>query len=199
MKVPDDNSGYGNKILYRMCDEQPKHTDLDIIASKIWIIGRAYSAAIERKAKKQFVEGKDFGREIVAPQIRDSGIDEWIQSVSTIDRLTSENLTASLSCHKNVTDLFKRITGLDKRSLASKYLHFHAPHAFFIYDSIANRRVKELLRGKQKRLSYPNGFDNEYASFTARCIFYRDNILEKELGTFVSPRRLDMAFLGYGI
>ena len=199
MKLASDFSGYGNAVLYKMCADKPKHTDLDAIASKIWIIGRAYSAAIERKAKDRFVKGKDFGRDIVAPQIRASKIDEWIESVSGIERLTAENLTMSLDCHKKVTDLFKQITGFDKRSLASKYLHFHAPRAFFIYDSIANRRVKQLLGDKQKRLFYAKEFDNEYSSFSARCIFYRDNILEKELGALVSPRRLDMSFLNYGI
>lgn len=198
MKIANDDSGYGNDILYRMCAERPKHTDLDTIASKIWIIGRAYSATIERKAGKRIEAGKDFYRETVAPAIRNSGIDDWIASVSSIDRLTNENVALSLSCHKNVTDLFKSITDFEKRSLASKYLHFHARNAFFIYDSIANRRIKEKLRGKQSRLTYLDGFDKEYAVFSARCIFYRDEFLEKELGALVTPRRLDMSLMGYG-
>ena len=28
--------GWGNHVLYRMCDEQPRHTNADIIAGKIW-------------------------------------------------------------------------------------------------------------------------------------------------------------------
>jgi len=199
MKLANDYSGYGNEVLYRMCAERPKHIDLDTIASKIWIIGRAYSAAIERKAGKRIEKGKDFCRETVAPAVRDSGIDEWIANVSSVDRLTSENVALSLSCHKKVTDLFKCITGVEKRSLASKYLHFHAPRAFFIYDSIANRCVRQRLRDKQMRFNYLEGFDKEYASFSARCIYYRDEFLEKELDELVTPRRLDMTLLNYGL
>ena len=39
-----------------------------------------------------------------------------------------------LSMHKFLTDTFGKMTGLKKRSLASKYLHFHCPEKFFIYD-----------------------------------------------------------------
>jgi hypothetical protein len=39
-----DAGGYGNQILYRMCQEQPLHTDTDVISGKIWLIGRAYAA-----------------------------------------------------------------------------------------------------------------------------------------------------------
>src|SRR6266576_2399763 len=123
MKVADDYSGYGNEVLYRMCAERPEHTDIDVIASKIWLIGRAYSAAIERKVRVK--KGEDFYHQIVAPRIRDSRVDEWIKSVSDIDRLTTYNLALSLSCHKKLTDLFATLTSFQKRSLASKYLHFH--------------------------------------------------------------------------
>jgi hypothetical protein len=47
MKNANDFSGYGNEVLCRMCDERPEHKVKDIIASKIWIIGRAYAATIE--------------------------------------------------------------------------------------------------------------------------------------------------------
>lgn len=197
MKHANDYSGYGNAVLYRMCREQPKHESIDIISSKIWIIGRAYSATIERGAGKRMKEDKNFNQEIVAPAIRKSGIDGWIARVSSIKRLTTENFEESLNCHKKLTDLFKQITGINKRSLASKYLHFHAPYAFFIYDSIANRRVKEELRTTKRRLSYPDGYDNEYAAFSVRCMYYRDEILEKRLHARVTPRKLDMTLLNY--
>jgi hypothetical protein len=47
-------------------------------------------------------------------------------------------------------------------------------------------------------LTYLDGFDKEYAGFSARCIFYRDEFLEKELDALVTPRRLDMSLLDYG-
>ena len=197
MKYLDDYSGYGNKVLYRMCKDAPKHTDIDEIIGKIWIIGRSYSASIERKAGAKMIEGKDFYKEQVAPAIKNSEIDTWLNSVSSIKRLTKENLHLSLSVHKNVTDLFKDITGIEKRSLASKYLHFHQPNAFFIYDSIANTEIRNILREKKLRHKYQKGYDDEYSSFVERCLYYRDNYFEKEIGGFSTPRKLDMKLLGY--
>ena len=55
-----DNWGWGNEVLYRMCREEPGHTKLDVIAGKVWPIGRAYSAAIERKAGEH--KGQSHGK-----------------------------------------------------------------------------------------------------------------------------------------
>lgn len=203
----DDYSGYGNDVLYRMCKKAPKHTDIDQIVGKIWIIGRSYSASIERKAGSKMQDGVNFYSEHVAPLIKKSKIDKWIESVSSIRRLNDENIKLSLLAHKNLTDLFNDITGINKRSLASKYLHFHCPRAFFIYDSIANRNVRkslsDLLKAPPKKnkdkptyKSY-DGYDNEYSKFVSRCLFYRDNYLETEIGGLATPRKLDMDLLGY--
>ena len=143
MKYADDYTGYGNEVLYRMCEEQPLHTVTNIIRDKIWLIGRAYSAAIERKA------GKDFNSSVAADVIKASDIDTQISMLRAIKRPTIENLHILLTAHKKLTEIFKEVTGLEKRSLASKYLHFHAPKAVFIYDSIAKRKLLEIV-GKQK-------------------------------------------------
>jgi hypothetical protein len=83
------------------------------------------------------------------------GYDDWIETVSDINELTNENIERSLECHKKVLALFKKATRLDRRSFVSKYLHFHAPNAFFIYDSIANRRVKEAIKRLPYNKHYP--------------------------------------------
>ena len=139
----------------------------------------------------------DFIKTKVAPAMRDSGIDTWLESVSSISRLTDKNIELSLACHKKLTDLFKKITGIDKRSLASKYLHFHRPQAFFIFDSVANTNIRARLRDKKIRHSYPKGYDNEYSSFVTRCVYYRDNYFEEKIGGLATPRKLDMELLGY--
>ena len=52
--------------------------------------------------------------------------------------------------HYLTTKLFSKISGLNKRSLASKYLHFHVPELFYIFDSRAYdaMRNSELLSAK---------------------------------------------------
>lgn len=189
---------FGNAILYGMCRKQSKHEDLNIIASKVWLIGRSYAAAIERGAGGQMRKGGDFYMERVAPAIRRSQIDKWLASVRHIKRLTSENIADSLRCHKLVMNLFTRIAkGRTKRSLASKYLHFHAPNAFFIYDSRASSRVRHELRGQKKHTALPKlDCDKEYQKFCDRCLRYRER-LEKEVGKRVTPRQLDSKLLNF--
>jgi hypothetical protein len=194
----DIAGSYGNQILYNMCAERPMHTHLDTIASKVWLIGRSYAAAIERGAGKQIEEGEDFYMKKVAPAILASPIDEWIASVRNIERLTSENIIDSLHCHKKVMDLFTNIAGgTTKRSLASKYLHFHAPNAFFIYDSRANHQVRQRLHDRKKHRDQSNpDCDEEYQIFCAKCLRCRDE-LEKKMGRLITPRELDSELLNF--
>lgn len=176
---------WGNEVLYRMCREEPGHTKLDVIAGKVWLIGRAYAAAIERGAGGE----ADFYSTRVAPMMKDSDIDIWIASVRSIERLNGENAVEILRVHKQVTNLFNHISGLEKRSLASKYLHFHQSDAFFIFDTLANTKLREAMKGR--RFKVPTEFDTPYAEFVYRGLWYRDNVLEPSLGREVTPRELD--------
>lgn len=193
MRYATDYSGYGNEVLYRMCRERPRHNDIDSITSKLWIIGRAYSAAIERKA------GKDFDLRTAAEQIKSSDIDRKISKLKRIDRTSLENAHVLLGAHKYFTNILKSMTGMDKRSLASKYLHFHAPGCVFIYDSIGHRKIREALAPHQRRFKLTKSFDDVYEGFVYRCIHYRDEILEKRIRALATPRRIDMELLGYGV
>lgn len=188
--------GWGNEVLYRMCREEPEHTRLDVIAGKVWLIGRAYSVAIERGAGERLEKGMDrFYLEDVATVMHNSRIDDWLASVQSIERVVDDNVVGVLRVHKQVTDLFKRISGMGKRSLSSKYLHFHQPRAFFIFDSNANEKIRELLKGRRFRA--PTEFDTPYAEFVHRCLWYRDNIFEPALGRQSTPRELDRQLLDY--
>ena len=191
MKYADDYSGWGNSILYNMCTKRPLHDDIDTISSKLWIIGRSYSAAIERKA------GKNFKIQKAAKIIMNSDIDEYIADILKVRRPTEKNIHRVLAAHKYLTDVLLRATGVEKRSLASKYLHFHSPNSVFIFDSIANNKVRSKLKGYRFKVS--NDYDNNYESFCYRCIEYRNNHLEPKLGQLATPRRLDMELLQYGL
>lgn len=107
MTYIDDYSDYGNKVLYRMCEESPKHDNIDKIIGKIWIIGTSYSASIECKTGAKIIDGEDFYKEKVAPAIKKSDIDIWIESVSSMSRITENNMWLALDAHKNLTGLFK--------------------------------------------------------------------------------------------
>ena len=189
MEYAEDYSGWGNEVLYRMCSERPAHDSVDTVVGKLWIIGRSYSASIERKA------GKDFNIEDAAKILIRSGIDVAINELKSIDRPTIDNISIVLNAHKMLTNLLASATGIEKRSLASKYLHFHAPRSVFIYDSIANKEIRNRM--PRKRFKTAEEFDKAYSSFCYRCLHYRDSKLEPRLGALATPRKLDMELLGY--
>jgi hypothetical protein len=91
-------------------------------------------------------------------------------------------------------NLIKKMTGMGKRSLASKYLHFHKPNLFFIYDSRAINSIRKLTPPTKTNLRIRTNIDVEYAKFCLRCIKLRDAIKSK-FDTHLSPRELDNLLL----
>lgn len=93
----------GNQVLYDLCEKYPHHTSKAEIVAKIWLIGRSYAAAIERR--KEAVDSKfmgdDFYIEKVAPDILKSNIDEWLDSLKDFDHVTKNNLGEILQQYHN--------------------------------------------------------------------------------------------------
>lgn len=137
---------FSNKILYDLCANCPTHTVKYEVLAKIFFIGRIYAAAIERRKNKDKDEnGDDFYINKVVPKMIDSKIDEKIQLLNQYDRIDENNYLIVLETHKYLSELFNELTELDKRSLSSKYLHFHKPKMFFIYDSRVSTAFSKCL------------------------------------------------------
>ena len=197
LDTPNTRWSFGNQILYDMCAENPLHNDADVIVGKIWIIGRTYAAAIERRKTNTNFED-DFYYEIVAPKLLSIGpeLDERIREINQYSLLTDKNLDLVLTTHKFLLDAFSEITNLEKRSLASKYLHFHCPDMVFIYDSRANTGVRSRVRLNTKKAAvhYSCGCDKEYSDFCVRMLEFREFIADFS-GKTLSPRELDSLIL----
>jgi hypothetical protein len=185
---------FGNKVLYDLCKNHPKHDDSGLIIAKIWLIGRSYAAAIERRRANLDKPGDDFYISKVAPAILGSDIDKWLEPLNRTGEITTNNIHEVLKIHSNLTNVFHSITGLEKRSLASKYLHFHHPNLFFIYDSRAQRAISQLSHylGRAKRAE--NDVDQDYWKFTQKCIALRA-FIGKEYSFNLTPRQLDNLLL----
>lgn len=65
-------------------------------------------------------------------------------------RLDSDILKEVVSLHKFLVDVFQIVSGDNKRSLTSKYLHFHLPNIFYIYDDRAERATSKLVNAKKR-------------------------------------------------
>jgi hypothetical protein len=143
-----------NDWLYALCKKHPSHKTNSEIIAKVMLIGRATSAAIERRKIDRDVP--DFYLSRVAPKIKRSCIDLWFREIKSASQgLDDGSLKVLVDVHFKLVNLFHDITDLSKRCLASKYLHYHFPSTTFIYDSQASRAAKVLVPATLMLLSSP--------------------------------------------
>lgn len=134
---------------------------------------------------------------MVAPKLLEIGpeLDDRIAGLRKSKDLIIDDCKEILSTHKFLMDTFYELTGLEKRSLASKYLHFHCPEKFFIYDSRARTGIGKLVKksGKELLKNVPD-YDLEYGDFVCRMIELQE-YLDEQLGVYELPRKLDSFLL----
>lgn len=178
----------GNEILYKMCQDHPLHTDLEEIRAKIWLIGRSYAAAIERRKNKKNINDNfydDFVEAFVKFN-KEFNLDSKLIALKNKE-LSETTINEILKIHNELTRFFYTQTKLDKRSLASKYLHFHVP-IFPIYDSRAKDSINKIVSGKIDSSNLIG--DKEYSKFCYKLIFLINSI-KKETGYTPTAREVD--------
>jgi hypothetical protein len=184
---------FGNAILYKLCKENFKHDTINHIITKVLFIGRIYSAAVERRRNKTSEINDNFYIKTVAPAFRDSLLDEKLSSLQLLKRVNIETTKTVLETHHYLTILLKKITALEKRSFCSKYLHFHLPDLFFIYDSRALnalRLFKIKLPYDLKQILELENIDLEYAKFYCKCVTLKRQI-KLDFNIDLTNRQLD--------
>lgn|SRR5574337_79667 len=184
----------GNHVLYSLCRAHPKHDRADAIIAKVWLIGRSYAAAIERR-KNVKGSSDDFYQKTVVRAMKGSSVDKWLSSLPKRMADPWRELGQVIVVHKRLMDLFTKITDLEKRSLASKYLHFHRPDLFFIYDSRAKGAIGKVTPSIRKiaSIQVPQA-DQEYLTFVRRCQWFRDHVAQR-FNAQLTPRQLDKMLL----
>lgn len=194
--MEDSPWNLSNKVLYDLCSAHPAHVETGAILAKILLIGRVYAAAIERRTTKQDEDENDsFYVEEVAPALRDSEIDIWLTEARSVMPGTPVALATLVKVHGMTTALFSEISGMEKRSMASKYLHFHVPELFYIYDSRAVEALRKFTP-HLPRASRTSGLgDNEYRKFAEKCD-HLQTLCEKEYSLRLLPRQVDNLLLG---
>ena len=182
---------FSNKILYDLCSQNPSHEEEEIIIAKVLMIGRVYAAAIERR--KDGIKYRDYYTQNVAPNMKN--VDKILRPLTEGSENTSEE---TLRIHKEVQEVFKVISNQNKPSLTSKYLHFHFPDLFYIFDSVANNKSRRVLKNVCEPISYKtvDSVDNEYSKFYQRCAHIRKTIKD-QTGVDLNPRHLDNLFQIY--
>jgi len=171
----------GNEVLYKLCKENFDHKETDKIIAKVWLIGRSYAAAIERRKNKTNIND-NFYINSVAPSFKNSELDEYLNSIKEENEIKVENIKKILKIHNYLIQVIKEITDMEKRSFCSKYLHFHLPKLFFIYDTRAVTALRQFVSRVPKGLEYLSKLDNvdkEYSKFFLKSFVLRNKIKEE--------------------
>jgi hypothetical protein len=188
-----------NEILYTMCRRYPAHTHAGEIFAKILIIGRVYAVSLQRrKHVTDGSRGDDFFKRAI-PDLLDARIDSWLLPLRVrpinVARSDSYDRRPILATHHKLMKTFYSISQMNHRSLASKYLHFHFPNSFYIYDSRAVTALKKMTpRERQPRAL--GECDASYTNFVQRCETLNASV-KKLIGRRLSPRELDKLLLYY--
>lgn len=201
MSDEEDVWTLGNEVLYQLCRNYPEHNRPDVVVAKVWLIGRSYAAAIERRRQVDRgnpIASDAFYEDKVAPILISSDIDDQLNSLQQCSEINDQSVSAILSVHKYLVDIFEELTGQRKRSLASKYLHFHRPNLFYIYDTRAETGLKSgrrrlKLQHKASRTA-EGSFDILYAHFALRLLDLQEEI-ERRFGERLTPRQIDRLLL----
>lgn len=182
----------GNKILYDLCRNNFTHDTADKVLAKTWLIGRSYSVALERR-KNKINDNEEFYLNTVVNTFIESKLDIILKNLLNYNNISIDNLPKILFAHKYLTEQIFKITELEKRSFSSKYLHFHLPELFYIYDSRAVSAIRlhvPKLPNELRILAEDTNYDKEYSHFSYKCFWLQKTISEK-YNVSLTPRQLD--------
>lgn len=204
--------GFGNTVLYRMVAENPRHDVPGVIKGKMLIIGRVYSAAVTRGAGEKNNENTNLADNLydhLAKTImkKHKAIDECIGECNNMGRASSSNIRYIIETHSFLNGII--VDGINKwrkegnrevnnrTSFTSKYLHFHAPMAFFILDSIVQKKLQEN-GAKGKRTNWPKDCGpKHHTQYGNHCLRMLEYIREKKYDDNWTPRLIDGHLMGY--
>ena len=188
----DDDWGGVDEVLHDICTRFPGHGDRRSLPAKVALIGRAYSAGLERQIRPG--EGKQ-AVEVIAGFMLDhcAEVDGVLTALDSLrEPLDAAAMSVVVGQHGRLTRLLSEITADHSapRSFAAKYLHFHRP-LVPIYDSYAAVRLGALVPRDATHESFaqPPGSDGEYWSFCTRFFRLYDACVKADLD--VTVKRLD--------
>lgn len=179
-----DHWELSNSVLYDLCRKHPDHTELKVVIAKTLIIGRVYSATLERGNVAGTESGDLFYTKHVFPVFRKLFSSKRVQRIVTDLQLKKATPVDILNLHGLMVKALYGLRKLNKVSFCSKYLHFHYPESYFIIDSRAKYAlallssylsVKGLLtvNSQESYFNTKNDINYDYEKFYNKCILVR--------------------------
>jgi hypothetical protein len=183
------------ETLYRLCRENPDHSDLPGSNAKIWLVGRGLATGVERQIAAAGGQGSSLGRLCEHVYAKHKQADEIIAPLRELEEpLDSQKLCRIIEAHGRFCRLIQPVLreGRSARSFAAKYLHCHAP-VVPIFDSIASRNLSRICPCPQVALKMPKRADASYHGFALR--FWHLYNAAREMRPDVTVRQLDLYLL----
>jgi hypothetical protein len=209
--------GMGNTVLYQMVDDYPDHSDASVVRDKLLVIGRVYAASPTRRAGQRAdyndsekIELLSYLAQCLFEQRNE--LDSLISACRELGRVSGASVKQVIEAHAYLENLI--VNGIrnwrgekadvqngklvgSRSSFVSKYLHFHAPMAFFILDSIVEKRLMKY-RVPRSRTPWPNDFPENLRNRYAKHCFWMLKHIEKSYGGINwDPRMVDAHLMGY--
>jgi hypothetical protein len=129
----------------------------------------------------------------VVRALQTCSLDRWLAPLRQLPSIQCSGVRQIIVVHEKLCQVFRRLTGLKKRALASKYLHFHVPQLFYLYDSRARRALRGN-RASEALQQTPVAGDTEYRSFVLMACTLQHEIMVR-YGITPTPRQLDRLLL----
>lgn len=167
-----------SRALYELCFLHRNHFQDDIVADKLRMIVRLCA--------EHGLTVNGFSPEFAAHRLGQSGVDSWFAGIATAEQIDPALV---FEMHKRVMDVFGDLPAEQSRSLASKYLHFHFPELFYLYDRRVEAAAIDLGDGECGYLARAE-HDPDYGRFFACCRRLSDQ-LSKLAGRRLNARELD--------
>lgn len=174
------------RALYELCFMHRHHFRDDIVADKLRMLVRLCA---ERGLRM-----RDFSPEYVAHRLGRAAVDRWFGGLATAEKL---DIALLLEVHKHMMRVFDDLDEAEARSLASKYLHFHFPELFFVFDSRVEAAAMALGEGECGYLAI-HEHDPVYGRFYA-CARKLVDKMTPQVGRRLGPRELDRVLRAWNV
>jgi hypothetical protein len=203
VKAARDDSGdlwtLSNNVLYKLCQDYPGNSNLQEVVTKVMIIGKTYSASIERRRTSSVpkIKGEDYYKQ-VASEIKTLALDAELGDMRSSEPSELKNIKSALRMHQRLVSAVEKFAKIRHRSFASKYLHFHAPNWFFIFDSIASGELKKQVPRPHYDAALSGIGDDNYRAFVERAWELREKLVQQDPPR-LTPRELDRLLYKRGL
>jgi hypothetical protein len=174
------------RALYELCFMHRHHFRDDIVADKLRLLVRLCA--------DRGIRMRDFSPEYIAHRLGRAEVDRWFGGLATAEKL---DIALLLEVHKHMMRVFDDLDEAEARSLASKYLHFHFPELFFVFDSRVEAAAVALGEGDCGYLALTE-HDPTFGRFYA-CARKLVDKMTPLVGRRLSPRELDRVLRAWHI